>query len=108
MNIIVNTRFSATHCWPTCPIEEVKFLRHPHRHEFHVKLKTKVLHNDRDIELIQLKNSVEKWISENWDKKYLSVMSCEDMCEILSTQFNLDYVCVLEDGENGAEYFKGI
>lgn len=104
LNIILNTRFSAIHCWPECPIIEVGYLRNPHRHEFHVKMKMQVHHANRDVEFIQLKNDVNKWIRENWEASDLGSMSCEDMCKTLFLEFGVDYVSVLEDGENGAEY----
>lgn len=107
MNIVINTRFAAIHNWPDCPIDEVHFLRNPHRHEFHVKIKTSVNHDDRDIEIIQLKNKVDKFLNFNWHNQNLGHMSCEMMCRQISDAFNLNYVRVLEDGENGAEFIKG-
>ena len=106
LNIIVNTKFSAIHCWPSCPIEEVGYLRNPHRHEFHVQVKTEVNHTDRDIEFINLKNKINTYIRANFDQKDLGATSCETICKMLSLKFNLDYVQVLEDGENGAEYYS--
>jgi hypothetical protein len=107
MNIIINTRFSAVHLWPDCDLEEVYYLRFPHRHEFHVKVKAPVSHENRDIEFILLKNKIERWISENWDKKNLKQKSCETMCNDLMYNFpELTYVSVLEDGENGSEVIK--
>jgi 6-pyruvoyl-tetrahydropterin synthase len=107
MNIIINTRFSAIHFWPDCPIKEVAYLRNPHRHEFHVQVKAPVKHGDRDIEFIQLKNKIQLWISKNWDKQNLENKSCENMCSLLLFVFpELSYVRVLEDGENGAEIEK--
>lgn len=104
-NVIVNTRFSAIHCWPSCPINEVFYLRTPHRHEFHVTAKKQVMHNDRDIEIIMLKKSIDSFISENWKDKDIGSMSCEMMCSELLSLFNLSYISVLEDGENGAELY---
>lgn len=108
INIIINTRFSAIHFWPDCEIEEVDYLRYPHRHEFHVQVKALVSHDNRDIEFIQLKNKIERWISKNWNKQNLKSKSCEKMCSELLFNFpNLSYARVLEDGENGAEIIKG-
>lgn len=108
INIIINTRFSAIHFWPDCPIEEVNYLTYPHRHEFHVKVKAPVTHENRDIEFIQLKNKIQTWISDNWDKQNLKSKSCETMCSELMFIFPvLNYVRVLEDGENGSEKIKG-
>ena len=108
INVIINTRFAAIHSWPNCHIDEVDFLKYPHRHEFHVTAKKSVKHNDRDIEIIQLKDHINRFIYEAWDNRNIGSLSCEDLCEILAEKFQLDYVSVLEDGENGAEYIKGI
>lgn len=105
-NIIINTRFSATHCWPSCPIESVSYLRHPHRHEFHVRAKKKITHDNRDIEFINLKNKIECYLQKFLDKKDLGSHSCEQIAKELADNFDLNYVRVMEDGENGAEYIK--
>lgn len=103
-NVIVNTSFEATHCWSSCPIEEVSFLRYPHRHIFHVQVKAPVQHNDRDIEFIVLKRQLNGFIREAWEGRHLDTMSCEAMAELLLTEFpELTYIRVMEDGENGAE-----
>lgn len=107
INIIINTKFSAIHFWPDCEIEEVDYLRYPHRHEFHVKVKAPVTHDNRDIEFIQLKNKIDKWLSDHWDKQNLKQKSCEMMCKELMFHFpKLTYVRVMEDNENGAELIK--
>jgi len=106
INIIINTKFSAIHCWPKCPIESVAYLRNPHRHEFHVQAKKEVFGDDRDIEFINLKNDVEKYIRIRWDKKDIGSTSCEQMAEQLAEAYDFNYVRIMEDGENGAEYIK--
>ena len=57
-SIWINTEFNATHCWPECPIDEVEYLRHEHRHTFKVKVQLEVIHNDRDVEFIVFKNFI--------------------------------------------------
>lgn len=105
-NIIVTTKFSAIHHWPGCYIEEVSYLKNPHRHEFHVQVKAPVIHDDRHIEFINLKNRIETWLQKNWDKKDLGQMSCEQMCtSLLNVFLELTYVRIMEDNENGAEVF---
>jgi 6-pyruvoyl-tetrahydropterin synthase len=106
-NIIITTRFSAIHRWPDCPIEEVSYLRNPHRHEFHVTVKAEVNHDNRHVEFIQLKNKINQFLRKNWEEKDLGRMSCEMMCTKLRQEFPiLNYVCVMEDGENGAELIR--
>lgn len=107
INIIINIKFPAIHFWPDCNIEEVHYLQYPHRHEFYVKVKAPVIHDNRAIEFIQLKNKIDKWIYENWYNKNLKEKSCEMMCKELMSHFpELTYVRVMEDNENGSEVFK--
>lgn len=103
-NIVVKLTFEGVHCWPKCNIKEVMFLRNPHRHIFFVKCKKEVNHNDRDIEIIQLKRQIEKYLSAF--KKDFGSKSCEMIATLLVKEFNLNYCEVLEDNENGAEVFK--
>lgn len=102
-NIVIRTSFSALHCWPDCPIKEVSYLKQVHRHVFHVEMKWPVNHNDRDIEFIQMKNRVNKWLQLNYEGADLGATSCEMMCEELMGMFQASFVSVFEDNENGAE-----
>ena len=112
-NIIVNLQFEATHNWPECPYEEVKYLQYEHRHVFHICCKKRVEHNDRDVEIIMLKKDIECYLIHKYCEVSrvfgvhsigkLGRTSCEDLAEELMTEFELNYCSVLEDGENGAE-----
>lgn len=102
--IVVKTTFEATHHWPECPIEEVAFLRHPHRHIFHTTVKWLVSHTDRDKEFIVQKRLLEDYITQAYARRFLGRKSCEDICmEILTTFPDAAFVSVHEDNENGAE-----
>ena len=104
-SIIINLQVEGVHCWPSCHIEEVAFLRNPHRHVFHICCKKKVSHLDRDIEIVRFKRR----LAEHLHNKYgtpccdFGAMSCEMIAEELYRTFSLSYCSVLEDGENGAE-----
>jgi len=111
-NIIVTLQVEGLHCWPECPIEEVEFLKSPHRHIFHIECKKEVTHSDRDIEIIKLKRKILDHIMHkygtSWGRlSYVVVnfgkMSCEQIAEELLIEFELNYCKVLEDNENGAE-----
>lgn len=107
-NVVVTDRFEATHAWPSCPHEEVAFLRHSHRHVFHVTVKACVRHYDRDIEFFMMRRKLQDFLRENLDRRDLGSRSCEDMCmEILAFMCakwpSVFYCSVFEDGENGAE-----
>lgn len=105
--IIVNLQYAAIHNWPNCNIEKVNYLKHPHRHVFHITCKKEVKHDDRDIEIIMLKEQIERHLRLVYNGD-LGGLSCEMLAKVLMTEFALDYCSVLEDGENGAEVIKTI
>jgi len=100
-HVFVTLSYEATHCWPECPIEEVSFLKNPHRHLFLIKCMKLVSHNDRQIEIIMLKRAVGNYLHLKYDGD-LGRMSCEDLASELIDVFELASCQVLEDGENGA------
>ena len=103
--VIITTSFPAIHYWEQCPIESVGFLRNPHRHVFHVTVKIPVNHDDRDIEFIDFKNKLEKYIQEVFYNKNIGQTSCEMICKEIMLHFPLiTYIKIMEDNENGAEF----
>lgn len=94
--------FEATHNWPQCELEEVSYLKHEHRHVFHITACKEVSHSDRDIEFIMLKHQIEKYLSEKYPERKLGHTSCEMLAEDLYKAFGLDSCDVSEDGENGS------
>ena len=101
--IAIKTNFEAIHCWPECPIEDVAFLKNPHRHIFYVEMKWETT-GDRQIEFIRQKREVENYIDWHLRGKDLGSMSCEAIAEKLAKMFEADFVTVWEDNENGAIY----
>lgn len=100
--IVIKTQFEGIHHWPECPIKEVDFLCHPHRHIFHVTVKWAVSHTDRDKEFIVQKRKVDSFLKQL--PVYLGRVSCEDLCDNLKTVFpDAVFISVFEDNENGAE-----
>ena len=84
--IWINTEFHATHSWPECPIEDVKFLRHEHRHTFKVKVQIEVLHQDREIEFVVFKNFIDRTLRILYGPGpdyRLGRKSCEDISQDL-------------------------
>jgi 6-pyruvoyl-tetrahydropterin synthase len=105
--IVVRAQFEATHCWPECPIEEVAYLRTPHRHVFHVEVKVPVKHDNRDVEFIQFKHSLQEFFSFQFHRRDLGRMSCEMIAKsILEAFAPAECASVFEDGENGAEVWR--
>lgn len=84
---------------------DVSFLATPHRHIFHFKVEMQVFHDDRDVEFIQAKRTIERWYSDG--TLQLDFKSCEMIArELYNKCFaqwpGRDYTIeVSEDGENG-------
>lgn len=103
--IEVKTQFEGIHLYPNAP-EEVSFLRHPHRHMFHVAVVLDVFHDDREVEFFILQRQINAYIKgRGEDMNYRS-------CEMISKEI-LEHVIgmypgrscevrVFEDGENGS------
>lgn len=104
--IVITTAFSAVHCWKDCPIEGLEFLKNPHRHVFHVVVKFKVTHADRQIEFLDKKKIVNSYLSTNFDNRDLGQMSCEMIAQEIFENFQAAFVSVYEDNENGAEVYE--
>lgn len=112
--IIVKLQIEGIHAWPTVPEElvpHVGFLAFPHRHMFHIKATKAVTHNDRDIEIIDLKRKILHYLSDRYATSAIDDvkmwhdfkdMSCEMIAQELCSAFGLDSCEVLEDNENGA------
>lgn len=97
------------HCWKTCDLEEVDYLKYPHRHLFVIKAYATVNHDDRDIEFIQLKHRIWEYLRFNYfDVKFNVCNFGSKSCEMIGIELlhnvnlNLNRVEVSEDGENGA------
>lgn len=95
--------FEAIHCWEGCAIDEVKFLAHPHRHQFVIRAHKRVYHDDRDIEFIVLQHSILRYLHETFPTGDMGSTSCEMLARMLIDQFDLSKCSVSEDDENGAE-----
>lgn len=80
-----------------------EFLKYPHRHIFHIEIKIKQFHNNRDIEFIAFK----RWICEDFNGEF-SYKSCEMIADDLYEKIVSKYsnreieISVFEDGENGS------
>lgn len=107
--IKVRFQFAALHCWPDAP-DEVGYLRHPHRHVFHVTATVEVFHDDRDLEFILVKRYLQDQVDKVLkNKEWPGRASCEYMATKIAQMIRQKYGCdrlvcveVSEDGENGA------
>jgi len=107
-NIIIRTSFTALHRWSGCPIEAVSFLKNTHRHVFFAEFKFKVLHNDRDIEFINMKAELNTYILQKYSMQDLGETSCEMICADFLKEYaakGMRHASIFEDNENGAESY---
>ena len=61
--IWVTFRKEGIHKYPDAP-KGVTFLKFPHRHIFHFKVKLEVFHDDREVEFILFKREIEKMFDD--------------------------------------------
>lgn len=102
--VIVTLQVEGFHSWPDAGHHPESYLFHKHRHVFHIRLAKRVMHDDRDVEIIRLKRDVLEHIAAEYGTPANFVhMSCEHIAKRLLLEFCADSVTVLEDGENGAE-----
>lgn len=102
--IEVKLDVEAIHCWPNCNIDEVAYLKHPHRHTFQFICRVEVTHNERDVEFIELKHKLKQYLGSKYYSKIYKCcdfgsMSCESLAEDVLTAFGLVKCIVSEDGE---------
>lgn len=99
--IWVTTSFVGFHRWKDAP-SEVEFLRHFHRHVFHVKLFVPVSHDNRDVEFLQLKDRLDAYLVLTFGGEGFE-HSCEQIASMILDVYPHATRCeVSEDGENGA------
>ena len=106
--IVVKSQFEGIHAWDKCPHDDVGFLRHPHRHIFHVTMKVEVSHDDRQLEFIQVKRKLTQFLN-SLDVLNLGSTSCEMLAKQIGRFFvpifPVNMVSVSEDEENSAEVY---
>jgi 6-pyruvoyl tetrahydropterin synthase-like protein len=119
--VIAQIRVPGWHNWKDAPPRYEKFkLRHGH--EFHIKVKAEVTHNNRQIEIEEMAEIIRSYLLNHYETSIIPDSSkrgiefrdrsCEHICHNL--YYNLSsqgnnikgikpcYVEVLEDGVNGA------
>lgn len=106
--IAVRARFVGFHAWPDAPPLR-SYLASRHRHEFHVELRARVTHDDRQIEFHDLKDHLSESLPDRNEE--LGAMSCEMIARRLLDRLDDRYGDALlwcevwEDGEVGARVY---
>lgn len=86
---------------------QVDFLRYPHRHILHIKVKIEVYHNDRELEFILVKRQIDNYLNLQFSSIGLN-SSCEDVADMIFSFVQERYgadrdveITISEDNENG-------
>lgn len=99
---IVTTQFEGLHFFKEASGDE-SFLKHPHRHLFHLKVIIEQFHDNREIEFINFK----RWLDSQLKSKDINYRSCEMIATEIGLKILKKYnnrellVSIMEDGENG-------
>jgi light-regulated signal transduction histidine kinase (bacteriophytochrome) len=102
--IVIKTDFIGFHYWDNAP-DKFGYLKSPHRHKFFVTVYKQVTGSDREIEFIDFKHQVTRYLRDFYEHKTFS-LSCEHIAEDIMRFFDCDKVYVFEDDENGAMIVK--
>ena len=105
--IFCTLKLEGLHCWSTCNIEEVSYLKYLHCHIFGFTCYLTVNYDNRDVEFIELKHKIQNYLKERYfDEKYQCLNFGGKSCEMLGAEigsfFGLKRIIVDEDSENGA------
>lgn len=103
--IYVTTQTEFIHQYKDAP-DEVSYLRYPHRHVAHIKIKVEVFNNDREIEFIVFKHEIERNLKLNLITNNSCEMVADQLLSFVQDKYgtNRDVVIIVsEDAENGCE-----
>jgi hypothetical protein len=101
--VITKNYIEGFHCYPEAS-GRVDFLKHRHRHVFHVECGFEVTDSNREIEIFTQQFQIDEYFARIFGvPAQFGNMSCEMIAQSVMTAFkNCSYVKVLEDGEGGA------
>ena len=95
------------HCWREAP-QKVDFLRHKHRHNFHIRCYLSVEGLDREREIFLEEERLKRFIYFKYGEEPCDFgeSSCETLANEILNEMNANSVEVLEDGLGGAKVTK--
>lgn len=112
--VFIKTEFYGIHQWKECEIQEVSFLKFPHRHKVFVEVHINVTKKNREIEFFILQKQVNDIITKlygseqikNLQNKSMETIASE-IKKLLQRKYLQNKMIILcsEDNENGA-YIK--
>ncbi len=110
---VVRFTFEGWHGWPDAPAHR-NYLKHSHRHLFHVEVELDQLAGDREVEFHDLLDQARIPVqSPLGASKHFGRSSCEDLATVIATYVRRRWparrvaVAVFEDNECGARMAWG-
>lgn len=104
--VVAQCHVTGFHFWKYAP-KEYGYLASRHRHNWLINAKKSVSDDDREIEVNDLQERIEKWLYATYGNPCeFDGMSCEQIAKRLLDEFELSSCEVLEDGYNGAILVK--
>lgn len=100
-SVFCTLQFPAVHRWSKAKGRH-GYLKHWHRHLFHVRIECSVSHGDRQIEFLALKDMAESLCRRLAASEKARLWSCEHYAKHIGEALGATMVEVSEDGENGA------
>lgn len=110
VSIFVRVVVAGRHAWPGANGQAVGFLRHEHRHRFHIEARLAVSQWDREREFFLTAASVVAALARLYGTPdpvagyWFGAESCEQIAARLGEALGAEAVSVSEDGEHGAEW----
>lgn len=103
IEVITYNIIQGFHHYPNAP-KFCEYLKERHRHLFHITCKFLVSHNNREIEINEMQNKIEKYLKAKFGNICeFGKRSCEDIAQELLNEFECSEVTVLEDNYGGAK-----
>lgn len=106
MRVITHNNIIGFHYWEGAP-EKYRYLKDLHRHVFVIRCYFNVSHTDREIEINDMQDHIERVMKKHFGCKDSEMvcfggMSCEDIAQYCIASFGCSGCEVLEDGFGGA------
>lgn len=104
-SIIVKTNFEGIHCHPKA-VDDVDFLRQPHRHNFYITAKIGLKEGEAELEPTVIKRGINSFLySKPFTVQYSCVQMAKDIIGMLERTFGERNITVgvYEDNENGGK-----
>ncbi|MDR2586377.1 MAG: hypothetical protein LBC84_09235 [Prevotellaceae bacterium] len=105
--VLTKNYIEGIHHYPEATGRE-EFLKHPHRHIFHIECRFEVTGSNREIEIFNQQFKIDEYFSHLYGiPANFGAMSCEMIAEQIVQDFNkCQYVKITEDGEGGAVIYR--